>query len=489
MNKRICNTIKITVFLLLLICMAVKILKIFNYKSTGGGGGWQRFYEAKENSIDVIFFGNSHAHCTIDHGLLWEEYGMAGYTLSAGAQTIDSTCYFVKEALRNQKPKVIGVEVMGVLGGALSNAESDVYRNSLGMKWSPVFWEYADYLADSMEMDRTEKQRIFLKIPIIHSRYAELVKGDFQDAIPFMRGYRGSFDIETTERPEAVDETELMELDPQRLAKLQEIIDTADENGVPVVLFASPFKASRENQMQLNALAEFAQQKGIPFINFNRMYDELFDFESDFRDWEHVNNDGAAKATAYLAKYLKDNYEIPDRRGQEGYALWGENALYLRNKGLQNELKRAQNINEYLQKLMDLKEGQTVIIALVGNYNALGEVYLEELIQLGITREEYEKGGAFIFRGGEKTGCLTGKEYGYCLNMADGEIYLESAIYEGEEEMEEETHIYLDGNDYAIVENGVNIVVYNEDLHQVIDVAADDVYMGLEMTHCSVEED
>lgn len=489
MNRKICNTIKTTAFLLLLICMMTGILKIFNYKSTGGGGGWQRFYETKENSVDVLFFGNSHAHCSIHHGLLWDEYGMAGYTLSAGAQTIDSTCYFVKEALKSQHPRVIGVEVMGALGGELSNAESDVYRNSLGMRWSPTFWEYTNYLADSMGMEKVEKQRIFLKIPIIHSRYAELTKSDFQDTIPFMRGYRGSYDIEVLERPEAVDGSELMDLDPQRLAMLQEIIDTAEESGVPVVLFASPFQASRENQMQLNAVAEFAQQQGIPFINFNRMFDELFDLESDFRDWEHVNNSGAAKVTAYLAQYLKDHYEIPDRRGQEEYALWEDNALYLRNKELRNRLENAQDLNGYLQQLADLEEEQLVIVALVGNYNALGEVYLEKLMQLGVTKEEYEAGGAFILKGGERTGYFPGKEYDHCISIDGGEIHIESALYEGTEELREETHMNLNGKDYAVVENGVNILVYNEHLHQVIDGAGDDVYLGLEMTHCEIEED
>ena len=39
-------------------------------------------------------------HCTVDHGLLWDQYGIAGYTLSAGSQRLDSTYYFLKEAIR-----------------------------------------------------------------------------------------------------------------------------------------------------------------------------------------------------------------------------------------------------------------------------------------------------------------------------------------------------------------------------------------------------
>lgn len=491
MNKRfIFNFIKTALFLLLTVCMLAGILKVFNYKDMGGGGGWQRFYQAEDGSMDVMFFGNSHAHCTVDHGLLWEEYGMAGYTLSAGSQTIDSACYFVKEALRSQHPKVIAVEVMGALGGELANSDSDVYRNSLGMKWSPAFAGYIAYLADNMNMDRGQEQRVFLKIPVVHSRYTELARSDFEDPVPFMRGYRGSYEREALDTPQMIDETQIMDLDPLKLEMLKEIIRTAEQNQVPVVLFAAPFKVSEENQMQLNAVEAFAQQEGIPFINYNKMYEELsLDFETDFRDEAHVNNYGAAKVTDHLGKYLMQHYEIPDRRGQEGYEAWEDNALYLRNKTLRSQLEGAADINEYLEVLSGLEEEQTVIIALVGNYNALGEVYLEKLMQLGLTAEEYAQGGVLIMKGGERVCYLPGKEYDYCLDTADGEIHVSSLLYEAGEERFDETHIWHEGTDYAMVQNGVNMLVYNESLNQLIDAAGDDVYLGLELIHCDKEEE
>ena len=104
-NKKIgLYVIKIVAFFLLLSFLLKGIFSVFMYKDMGGGGGWQRFYQAKDNSIDVLFFGSSHAHCTVDHRILWEDYGIAGYTISAGSQNIDSTYYFTDES-------VIGVGV------------------------------------------------------------------------------------------------------------------------------------------------------------------------------------------------------------------------------------------------------------------------------------------------------------------------------------------------------------------------------------------
>ena len=47
-----------------------------------------------------------------------------------------------------------------------------------------------------------------------------------------------------------------------------------------------------------------------------------------------------------------------------------------RNKKLQHEFVLAADINEYLQLVSELGKNKTVILALTGNYGALGDVYL-----------------------------------------------------------------------------------------------------------------
>ena len=483
------NGAKILIFVLIACIMFAGILNILNYKSTGGGGGFQHFYSANENSIDVMFFGSSHAHCTIDHGYLWDNYGIAGYTLSAGSQNIDSTYYFIKEALRVQKPEIIVVEMLGATGGEIENTETDVYRNSLSMKWSSVFFEYTDYLADNMEMEKTWKEQIYTKIPIVHSRYAELTQEDFQDNIPFMMGYRGSYENESFEEPTVT--SEIGELNPEKREWLQKIVDLAKVNNVEIVLFASPCVLSQEQQMQFNAIEAFAEENNVQYINYNKLYKDIgLNFKTDFRDSEHVNNYGAVKVTEHIADFLKDNYALEDRRGQSGYSLWEDNALYLRNKALRHELENASDINDYLQILSEMEEEQTVIIALTGNYNVLGDVYLENLMKLGITADEYAQGGVWVFRNREKFMYLPGKEYRECIKTPSGEIHLESSSYlSQEDEMIENVKLIVNAEDYYQVENGVNMIVYNEELNQLIDAAGDDVYLGLELVHCEKTEE
>ena len=49
------NLIKIILFGTLTVLMLKGILEVFNYKNTGGGGGWQHFYQMDNDSIDAIF--------------------------------------------------------------------------------------------------------------------------------------------------------------------------------------------------------------------------------------------------------------------------------------------------------------------------------------------------------------------------------------------------------------------------------------------------
>lgn len=486
MNKRKLwiNIFKAVLFIGLLCVMLQTIFTVLNYKDMGGGAGWQRLYQAKKNSIDVMFFGSSHAHCTIDHKLLWDDYGIAGYTLSSGSQNIDSTYYFIKESLPLQKPEVIVIEAYSVIGDGMYNSDVAAYRATLGVKWSGEYMECLNYFADELNMDETQKQELFLKFPVIHSRYKELTREDFEDSLPFMRGYRGSFETMAYEKPVVI-ENDTAELDPHRQEMLQNIIDLSKEKNIPLLIFASPFVLSDKQQMMYNKIAEIAAENQVPFIDFNHLYDETgLDFERDFRDKDHLNNYGAAKVTDYLACYLKENYDISDRRKETGYELWNQNSLYLRNKELNHKLSTAEDINAYLHKMSEMEDDQLVILALTGNYTALGDVYLESLKLLGITDEEYQNGGIWVWKEGKRLLYLPGKEYNEHIALKKGEIHIDSSLIENEDgDIVDEAHFLIDGNDYKMVENGVNIIIYNERLNQLIDAAGDDIYLGLSMTH------
>ena len=66
---------------------------------------------------------------------------------------------------------------------------------------------------------------------------------------------------------------------------------------------------------------------------------------------------------------------------------------------------------------------------------------------------------------------------------------MESSAYLAEDGTERQNaKLLVGGTDYFMAENGVNLVVYEESMDQVIDAAGDDVYQGLELIHMEKKE-
>ncbi len=223
-----------------------------------------------------------------------------------------------------------------------------------------------------------------------------------------------------------------------------------------LLFWVSPYVVSEEEQMRLN---------------------------TNFRDEVHVNNDGAAKVTLHMGEYIKSNYDIPDRKGQSGYEDWDLNKRYLDGKVLTKKLTDAVDVNSYLKELGEVEDG-TVVLSLTGNHTAAGDVYYDSLSALGISYEDYMKGGVFVFEKGVPVLYLSGKEYNQCYQIADSEFHLESQIIGDEQEAE----IIFEGKNYSFVKNGINVLVYDQVTKQMLDHAGIDIYVGFDVVRLAEEE-
>lgn len=483
--KKYKNLIKIFLFSMLCILIFATIYPILNYKDTGGGGGWQRFYTLPDNSVDVMFFGSSHAHCTVDLGYLWEQYGIKGYTLSAGSQAIDCTYYFVKEAIERKHPKVLAVEVFGATFESMQHPESDVYGNAFGMRLSNNYIDMIQMFQDNMQKDRNWGMEHKFIFPVTHARYKKLQADDFVDTMPYLIGYRGSYEQVSFEKPQIDNFNDVADLYEDSEYYLRKIIEIAKENNTDLLLWASPYVVPEEHKARFNMVSKIADEEGVPFIDYNDLYEELeLDFSKDYRDTDHVNNYGAIKVTEHLGKTLNALYHFSNHQGEDDCQLWEENATYLQDKVIRNELCEAQHLQDYLEIMHNQACGKNYIITLNGHYDVLGDIYLPQLMQLGISEEEYRQGGMFFFSGGKKIDQKLGKEYSVCYKTKYGEVHTESSFELDEDgEAKEQFEILYDNTKFETVENGVHIFVYDQDLDFPIDFVKTNIYEGTDIIH------
>ena len=74
------------------------------------------FYEEKEDTLDFVFVGSSQLYADIAPAVLFSEYGITSYDFCANEQPLWISYYYIKEALKHQKPKAIVLDVFTVYG-------------------------------------------------------------------------------------------------------------------------------------------------------------------------------------------------------------------------------------------------------------------------------------------------------------------------------------------------------------------------------------
>ncbi len=422
----------------------------------------KHFYENEENTIDVLSFGNSHCFCTINNALLYEEYGIASYNFSAGAQQIGTTYYFMKESLEYQTPKVMLVELCTAIEYKMS--QGDVYRNALALKPGENYYkniEYIDSLTDGIAGDVTD---LALQWPITHTRYAELEETDYNDYHYFQRGFRPSFVNNVYEMPEASREKGIAELEESVVFYLEQMIALAKEHEVELVFYVAPYMLKTSDQMIYNAIEKFVEEKDVTFFNFTTEENLAgINYATDVWNTGHLNIYGADKVTRYLGEYLKSAVALPDRRGDENYLLWEEDASYLKRLVQENSLKKNEEINvdDYFNSLKTLDN--LCVITLDGDKNS----YLaaeQRLKELGVSDELIQEQDVFVFCEGELATTMKKGDARYY------EEYQKKSVVIKYQEETDSFAVNIGEPFEKIVKNGMNIYVYNEIDGTLVDI-------------------
>lgn len=287
------------------------------------------FYEEPENSLDVIFCGSSSMLRDVSPMELYRDYGIAGYSMASVLQVPSATAFTVKEALRYQTPKVI---VLNMESAAIAydyeareafiHSALDPYRFSL---------DKLQAILDVTAHDESQSLADYL-LPVVryHDSWSEYgAFATLEQKWSYLKGYVGMGTYEAVEPEEAYMQYsgEASILYEDSMAHYREAIETAQNAGVEVLLVKLPRMTWTLEEH--DALAEFAEEMGISFLDFNTP--ELWEatglkLETDFYDPNHLCHTGAVKLTKVLGEYLLEHYDLPDVRGAEGYESW-EQAL------------------------------------------------------------------------------------------------------------------------------------------------------------------
>lgn len=303
--------LKLTSFLfcfVLLFCLIQRIL-IPKYVegSTISTANIDAFYSLEKDSIDVLFLGASQMYSSVNAKMLNEEYGIKAFDFGASSQTIPTTLYYLKEALKTQSPKLVMVEVCDIYWGK-SVDEQNLAWNYSANKLSK---EKSESLIDISDGDLGIVTKYSFPLLQYHSRWCQLNKNDFH--YDYDKSLRGYAPIEGTKAFEIMYLSEApgkeMKVPDVCVKSIKEMARICAENRIKLVFFKVPISYWTRNDSK--GVKKFMTENGLEYIDLYDHLDEIgIDNTTDFFNNNHSNSSGANKTTRFIAEYIKENFRF-----------------------------------------------------------------------------------------------------------------------------------------------------------------------------------
>ena len=286
----------------------------------------------EESNIDAVYIGGSASFVYWQPIKAYKDCGFTSYDLATRSICMEGILPLMKYAQKYQDPKlfVIGVRAFEYFSSEQSEQSIRHISDSMDLTSLPRYELISTYLKDRDYGVGTDYASYYLDIAKYHGNYENLAAPKAwgfinNTGISPCRGYEVSRVWSYVEEPEDFRTDERRELLPAAKEELDKIIEYCDKEGINAVFVVCPYAITKEHYATYNTISDIVTSHGYGYLNANDHYDEIgLDFSRDCYNSSHVNASGAEKYTAYLEKYLTENYDLPDHRGDRAYSEWDE---------------------------------------------------------------------------------------------------------------------------------------------------------------------
>lgn len=291
-------------------------------------------YNEPENTWDGVILGTSITDRAWVAPTAWNEYGMTIYPLATDSQPINLSTDILDEVRKRQDIKLVVLELHGILG--MNAGEIRVRRVTDNMQSTIARIKTVNHALAFAEENFGEESKLkdvdvlSLYFPFIkyHSR-TDLRKDDFTHPGNETKGAVVAKKLAFRSKPQKTPtlSTACGTLTETQTAFLDEFMEYADENGLEILFLSIPSGHKTAQQEVVNAALDYVAKKGYSTLNMNteEVYEEIqLDFSTDLYNKKHLNSLGAQKTTKYLSRFIHENFDLTDKRGQEAYQSWDD---------------------------------------------------------------------------------------------------------------------------------------------------------------------
>lgn len=331
-------------FLLLAAALLVVLCDLFeqeNHQSCDRSFYTYRTYP--ENTVDVVYIGTSGVDNYWIAPQAYAEYGLTAHPLATEAMPPWLYTNVMDEALAYQDPQLILLDLRAFTQ-ASKQGETDDFM---------TIDACARRVLDAMDAFSLNRLKTGFKVmDVIHQMDETAPRFDISYLLSYVKyhskwsddEYRFSSNLgqrahkyngfnandvfstaQVPQTPVVYDSTHIEDLDPLCEKALYEVLDYIREKDLQVLFVDTPQFLSRDRIGRTNRVMEILRSEGMDCLSFytdapDGSFAIDLDPQVDFHDSAHVNFFGAQKYTAALASYIREHYELPDRRNDPAAA-------------------------------------------------------------------------------------------------------------------------------------------------------------------------
>ncbi len=262
------------------------------------------FFNSDNDRYDVVFCGSSHAYCSFNPLVIWEETGLDSYVIATQKQPFWASYYYIKEAISRQHPQLI------VLDCYTASKEEEYTDDATNYTLCDDFPFGINKLKMIYDCAPPGKRfDLLVRFTKYHSRWSELGEEDFgfrpDKLCDWLNGYcmltQTKADVQ---KPYIGDKDLSIPLSEKNTEYLKRIIALCREENASLLIVKTPSNETASEHAYYNFVAAIAEENDISFINYNDLYRQIgIDMNRDFFDSAHLNHRGAEKFSKYFAEH------------------------------------------------------------------------------------------------------------------------------------------------------------------------------------------
>ena len=348
-----------------------------------------KMYEQPSDTVQVLCAGGSTLLCGFSPDYLYETFGIASYNICSSNQATASSLYLLKEIMKSQSNiKTVVLDAAPLV----SKEKDDVFSRramAIATDMRPSL-NKVEYIVDVSS--NYEGINVFEElIPIFkyHSRWNKLTNDDFNHLsfydfgnyahgqLIYSESYKSNISKNQadefnrnqndgiTEEKSFDDEELKASWNEKNIEYFVTFVEYCAENDIDILLLKTPW--NEWGDLQHDSVQLLAETYNVSFLDMSlpAIMDECnLSYANDYYDGKHMILTGSIKASNYVGQYLRDHFDLDDKRGDARFEFMTED-LEVFHRALEDaQLLTCMNLEDYLN-LLD-NDRYTVFIAVKG---------------------------------------------------------------------------------------------------------------------------